>query len=77
MSSTEMTNGNGSDGGMYNNNRGCLPLYKKEFLPHGLCHFYLRHGYCKNKPICRWDHPPLGMLSLFISNVFNIYCNIN
>ena len=48
---------------MNNNNQGlnCQPLYKKEFLPHGLCHFYLRHGYCKNRTNCRWDHPPLGM----------------
>lgn len=47
---------------IYNNNKGlnCQPLYKKEFLPHGLCHFYLRHGYCKNRTNCRWDHPPLG-----------------
>lgn len=36
--------------------------YRKEFLPHGLCHFYLRHGYCKNRANCKWDHPSLGML---------------
>eukprot|EP01084_Bolivina_argentea_P100445 180350_1 len=52
------SNVNGDGDVVYANNTGSS--FKNDFLPHGLCHFYLRHGYCKNRANCRWDHPPLG-----------------
>ena len=30
---------------------------KKTFLPVGICHFYIRHGYCNNRDMCKWEHP--------------------
>lgn len=51
----------GAGGGGPPGAHGSRPFYQRPHYPAGQCHFYLTHGYCRNRSTCRWEHPPLGM----------------